>query len=251
MKRFTSREKYEDRWYRQLSPTHKCLWDWLFTHCDNAGTIDPDIDFEQVSLQIGEEITADDLVVFTDDRIVPLACGRIWLRKFIEFQYGILTETCHPHRAVVALCEKYGLPIKTKEMLQQEPKENTPKIVPVLEPKKPKAVARQSNIEQFSQEIKKVIDYFNLKAETSYKSSSKAATKFISGRLSEGYTFDDLKKVIDNKVKAWGHDPKMAQYLRPITLFAPEKFESYVNEKASTQMSGSQALDDLYGAEDI
>ena len=41
--------------------------------------------------------------------------------------------------------------------------------------------------------------------------------------------FNDFKKVIDNKAKAWMGDSKMSQYLRPETLFGT-KFESYLNE---------------------
>ena len=37
-------------------------------------------------------------------------------------------------------------------------------------------------------------------------------------------------KVIDNKVAVWGNDPKMAEYLRPSTLFAASHFEEYMND---------------------
>ena len=43
-KRFTSTEKWSDPWYRKLSAKHKCLWDWLFTQCDIAGSIEPDLE---------------------------------------------------------------------------------------------------------------------------------------------------------------------------------------------------------------
>ena len=38
-----------------------------------------------------------------------------------------------------------------------------------------------------------------------------------------------FKQVIDTKVKDWGNDSKMNQYLRPITLFS-SKFDDYLNQ---------------------
>lgn len=43
------------------------------------------------------------------------------------------------------------------------------------------------------------------------------------------YTLDDIRAVVDDRVKAWASDPKMAEYLRPATLFRVSNFEGYVN----------------------
>ena len=48
--------------------------------------------------------------------------------------------------------------------------------------------------------------------------------------MNEGFTEDDLLKVIDIKSKTWLHDPEMNKYLRPQTLFG-NKFEGYLNQK--------------------
>lgn len=106
-KRFTSTEKWGDPWYRKLSPKHKCFWDWLFTNCDIAGTIDPDFGLAQ--FQIGDEITEDDLKPF-EERIKRLPAGRIYLCKFLEFQYGTLTPTCRAHLPVMALIDRLSIP---------------------------------------------------------------------------------------------------------------------------------------------
>jgi hypothetical protein len=52
----------------------------------------------------------------------------------------------------------------------------------------------------------------------------------ISARLCEGFTVDDFKAVINLKYSTWQNDAKMSGYLRPITLFCPKHFESYVQE---------------------
>jgi uncharacterized phage protein (TIGR02220 family) len=75
-----------------------------------------------------------------------------------------------------------------------------------------------------------VIDYLNSKADRSYKHKN-SSREHIVARLHEGFTQAECEKVIDNKVATWKGDAKMDQYLRPSTLFAPSKFEAYLNEK--------------------
>lgn len=71
-----------------------------------------------------------------------------------------------------------------------------------------------------------IINYLNEKAGTRFK-PIEGNTKFIKARLKD-YTEEDLKSVIDKKVKEWkGTD--FQKYLRPETLFNATKFESYVN----------------------
>ena len=80
---------------------------------------------------------------------------------------------------------------------------------------------------------KEVIDYLNEKIGARYKASSAINKRLIDARVKEGYELDDFKRVIDNKVASWANDTKMSKYLRPQTLFGT-KFESYLNERAST-----------------
>lgn len=73
-----------------------------------------------------------------------------------------------------------------------------------------------------------VISYLNFKAGKRFQ-FTKTNLGFINARIKEGFTLDDFRGVIDRKVVAWLHDPKMNQYLRPSTLFNAEKFDGYVN----------------------
>ena len=74
-----------------------------------------------------------------------------------------------------------------------------------------------------------VIDYLNEKAETQYRSSSVKTKSLIQARQSDGFTLDNFKTVIDNKVSEW-KNTEMAKFIRPETLFGT-KFESYLNQK--------------------
>ena len=81
--------------------------------------------------------------------------------------------------------------------------------------------------------IKDIVEYLNLKANTSYKHTTRNTIEKINARLNEGYTVDDFKNVIDKKCDEWlGTD--MEKFLRPETLFGT-KFENYLNQKSSKQ----------------
>ncbi|WP_174978298.1 conserved phage C-terminal domain-containing protein [Pandoraea eparura] len=71
-----------------------------------------------------------------------------------------------------------------------------------------------------------VLDYLNAKAHRSFQ-PVKANLSMIGARLSEGATVADCKAVIDAKVAQWLNDEKMAEYLRPETLFNATKFAGY------------------------
>ncbi|MFD1707343.1 conserved phage C-terminal domain-containing protein [Siminovitchia sediminis] len=75
-----------------------------------------------------------------------------------------------------------------------------------------------------------VVDYLNAKTGSSYKPSTRKTRELIRARWNEGFTLEDMKKVIDLKTKEWLHDPHWRNYLRPETLFGT-KFESYLNQK--------------------
>ncbi|MGM0217679.1 conserved phage C-terminal domain-containing protein [Enterococcus sp. AZ126] len=76
---------------------------------------------------------------------------------------------------------------------------------------------------------KKVIDYLNLKAKTSYRYQTKATQQKIKARLAEGFSEQDFYTVVDKKTQEWLDDADMQKFLRPETLFGT-KFESYLNQ---------------------
>lgn len=78
--------------------------------------------------------------------------------------------------------------------------------------------------------IEDIVAYLNERAGLKFKATSEKTQTLIKARLNEGYTFDDFKRVIDNKVADWKDDHEMARFLRPMTLFGT-KFESYLNQK--------------------
>lgn len=86
---------------------------------------------------------------------------------------------------------------------------------------------------------KDVIDYLNQQTGKNYKSTTKKNQTVIRARTDEGFSLDDFKRVIDNKVAEW-KDTNMEKYLRPETLFGT-KFEGYLNQEL--QPSGMDQLE--------
>ena len=76
---------------------------------------------------------------------------------------------------------------------------------------------------------KTIISFLNLKAGTNYRPTTPKTKAAINARLSEGFTVDDFKTVIDKKCIEW-LETEFEKYLRPETLFGC-KFEGYLNAK--------------------
>lgn len=78
-----------------------------------------------------------------------------------------------------------------------------------------------------SSEAKEVLAHFNAVADRRYQAKP-TALQNINARLADGYSVADLQLVVDFKTAHWAADLKMSEYLRPMTVFAPQKFESYL-----------------------
>ncbi|MBA8516003.1 conserved phage C-terminal domain-containing protein [Escherichia coli] len=72
-----------------------------------------------------------------------------------------------------------------------------------------------------------VLNHLNLVSGSRYQ-KSKTSLENIRARLREGYTVSDLQLVIDLKHEHWNGNDVQYQYMRPETLFGPNKFEGYL-----------------------
>ena len=88
-----------------------------------------------------------------------------------------------------------------------------------------------------------VLDYLNAQSGRSFR-GSKNDRALIRGRFADGYTFEQMQKVIDLKVEQWGDDEKMARYIRPETLFRASKFDGYLNE--TTNAKPEQDIEEMF-----
>ena len=72
-----------------------------------------------------------------------------------------------------------------------------------------------------------LLSYLNQKTGSSYTATDQIRAT-IEQRVSEGYTLEQMRSVIDKKCAEWSCDGKMRSYLRPSTLFG-DRFEEYLN----------------------
>lgn len=84
---------------------------------------------------------------------------------------------------------------------------------------------------------KDVIKYLNHKADKKFRFTN-SNKRVIEARLKEGFNYDELCKVIDDRVGEWICDKQMNQYLRPATLFQASKFEGYLNNPKMKELTG-------------
>ena len=90
--------------------------------------------------------------------------------------------------------------------------------------------------ESFEGDLKAIVDHLNAKVGSRYTTKNKRLRGYVHARFDEGFTVDDFFTVIDTKAAKWRDDPKMSDYLRPSTLFAPSHFEEYLNESPQTSI---------------
>ena len=76
---------------------------------------------------------------------------------------------------------------------------------------------------------KELIDFLNAKAGKAFRHTD-ANLEPIIARMKEGFTVQDLKTVTVRKCRDWATDEKMAEYLRPATLYNRTKFNQYIGE---------------------
>jgi uncharacterized phage protein (TIGR02220 family) len=118
----------------------------------------------------------------------------------------------------------------------EKPYMENPQVEKPLMEKPTLLSTEELSIEELSIDIPyvEIINYLNDVANKNFRSTTKKTQQLIKARWNEGFRLEDFRKVIDNKVKDWKHDPNMNKYLRPETLFGT-KFESYLNENSKHQ----------------
>lgn len=123
-KRYTETTKWDDPWFRKLSPKMKCVWTFLTDNCDWGGFWK--VDLEALIFYIGGTFTAAEILKSMGSRIHAFKHKEedIWLLPtFIPFQIEIPKKNCPAHKPVFQAIEKYGLeyPFNTLSIGFQNP----------------------------------------------------------------------------------------------------------------------------------
>jgi uncharacterized phage protein (TIGR02220 family) len=78
--------------------------------------------------------------------------------------------------------------------------------------------------------VRDVVAYLNEKTGKAFKAETKGYDTGILARQRDGATLEEMQRVIDNRVAAWGASDKMRECLNPTTLFRPTNFANYLAE---------------------
>lgn len=124
----------------------------------------------------------------------------------------VMTPSCYRHDTIMQASKQ------DKQDKQEDTMSGSADETPTAQGKK----------DESTEEAHKILDYLNAESGKHFKYTA-ANIRPIKARLKEGFTFDDFRLVIDYKANTWGNDPKMSEYVRPLTLFGT-KFESYREE---------------------
>jgi hypothetical protein len=109
-KRFTDTLKWQDAFFRELSPGAKLAYSYMLDNCDNSGVWDPD--FRLATYCIKLDLDWDSILAELGNRVEKLRNGKLFLTRFVRFQYSSLNPTSPPHSQVIRLLAKHGIPIK-------------------------------------------------------------------------------------------------------------------------------------------
>lgn len=240
MKRFTETAKWEKTWFQNLEPRMKLLWLYMCDKADAAGVWD--VNLPLAGFSIGETFSEADLGAF-GDRLEAFEEGKIWIKTFVFFQCnGELSPKCPAHKSIIKLLTKHGLIEKAslsvsipipmgKECIQEKEKEK----------EKEKDQKRKKKQEpKFEAEIDEILAHLNEQSGHAYTATAPTSSA-IRARLSEkGVTKEGVLQMITSRCEKWV-GTKYADYLRPSTLFGPEKFSNYYGQRNSVISDRSEA----------
>lgn len=91
---------------------------------------------------------------------------------------------------------------------------------------------KQKTNKQTVVEARDILAYLNKNAGKNFRAVDSTLRPIVA-RLKEGYTPERLREIAFYKIEQWGADEKMAEYLRPATLYNATKCAQYDGELGS------------------
>lgn len=204
-------------------PDHLAVWMYLLLNATHTN-YDTIFKNERTLLKPGQLITGRKSIS-QKTKVNESKVQRIL--KTFENEQQIEQQTSNSNRLISIL--NWGSYQNNEQQIEQQVNnERTTSEQRVNTNKNVKKVEKVNN-EKKEDIYSSIIDYINTVAKKSFKSSTKNTRELINGRINEGFTLEDFKKVIDNKTTEW-LGTEWEKYIRPSTLFSISKFEGYLNQ---------------------
>jgi hypothetical protein len=99
-KRFTDTDKWKKNNFSELSIKMKLVWLYICDNCDYAGIWDANL--KLLSFHIQEEVTKEELVATFGDELTWFSDRQIFIKSFIDFQYGDLNPENPVHKSILS-----------------------------------------------------------------------------------------------------------------------------------------------------
>lgn len=178
--------------------------------------------FNMAAHQIGEELKASDKrVAGVRNEVKKWPQGRI-KTAFIERYNKVFCLGFEEEKPMGN--EAPSKPLRSQEHEQEQEQEQ-----------------KKNTLSGKPDDASEILDYLNAKTGKHFR-AVKANRSLVQARLRDSSP-QEIRNVIDDRVRAWASDPKMAEYLRPATLFAASNFESYLGNIGSVpQKPGSAGV---------
>ena len=106
-KRFSDSLKWDDPFFSELSNEYKLLWIYILDKCDHAGIFKVNKKMAEFCLNV--KFNWNEIQGVFKGRIQTLNGEKWFIPKFIEFQYGILSENNRVHNSVIQILKKEGV----------------------------------------------------------------------------------------------------------------------------------------------
>lgn len=106
-KRFTETQKWDDPWFFELKSNEKLLWIYILDRCDYAGILQ--VNIPMLNFCIGSNFTIEEIKNILKNRIYVFNKESFFIKKFIDYQYGVLNENNRVHNSVIELLKRKGL----------------------------------------------------------------------------------------------------------------------------------------------
>lgn len=247
-KRFVDNEIWKKEWFQDLSLKHKILIKYIFENCDIAGVME--MNYRLASFLIGEKITKTDIEEINNakEQFYFIDDNKIYIRNYIEFQYGTLSENCKPHKPVIEKLKKYGIfervckgftkGINTLEEQEQEEEQEQGKE----QGKKKEKEISNSDMNCYGSYMNVVITTKQYNQLLVKMQSKELLDKFIeelSGNIEQG-TYKNDKPYNDKYPNA--HYERLSRYF---TYWQKHKDD---NGKSANKENKAELLDKLYGS---
>lgn len=208
-KRFTDNEKWNQSWFRKLTPTMKAAWIFLCDKCDQAGVWS--IDMDSMSFHVGEKITLKSLIdgfnSDKEDRITLIRKDLIVIPGFISFQYGTLSPECKPHKPIFALLDKHNL------------SKGYPKGIDTLQEKEKEKEQEKDQEKETEKEKESDLDFESLYQSYPLKKGKSQGIEKLKKLIKSGDDFNAFAKAIQNYTRDIQLRGTEAKYIKHFSSF--------------------------------